>query len=204
MRRLSRWRRVSVVVEGLLVVIGLASLTTYGWFTIEMRRLESENRSAVARMLSDRVAAAEAPASITIRPPAVDPVLLGQLDIPRLRLSAAIRAGDDDDALDGAVGYLPDTPPPWKHGNTALVAHRDRLFRALADIQVGDEIVLSTTHGDFRYVVSSIFIANPTDVWILDQADDVDLTLITCYPFVYIGHAPQRFVVRATKADSET
>jgi len=203
MRRLSRWRAVSVVVEGLLVVIGFVSLTSYGWFTIEMRRLESENRNAVTRILNDRVAAVEAPAPTTIRPPAVDPVLLGQLDIPRLRLSAAVRAGDDDDALDGAVGYLPDTPPPWKHGNTALVAHRDRLFRVLADIQVGDEVVLSTTHGHFRYAVSSMFIANPRDVWILDQTDGVDLTLITCYPFVYIGHAPQRFVVRATKVESE-
>jgi len=201
MRRLSRWRAVSVVVEGLLVVIGFVSLTSYGWFTIEMRRLESDNRNAVSRMLNDRVTAVEAPAPTTIRPPAVDPVLLGQLDIPRLRLSTAIRVGDDDDALDGAVGYLPDTPPPWKHGNTALAAHRDRLFRALADIRIGDEIVLSTTHGAFRYVVRTTFIANPSEVWILDDAEGVDLTLITCYPFVYVGRAPKRFIVRAERTD---
>jgi sortase A len=203
MRRLSRWPAASSVLEALLVVVGLASLAAYGWFTIEMRRLELDNRKAVARMLIDRVAAVDAPPSTTMPPPAPDPALLGQFDIPRLRLSAAIRVGDDDDALDGAVGYLPDTPPPWKHGNTAFAAHRDRLFRALADIRIGDEIFLSTTHGDFRYVVSGLFIANPRDVWILDPSDGVDLTLITCYPFVYIGHAPQRFVVRATKVDSE-
>lgn len=202
MRRLSRWPAVNRVVEALLVVIGLASLTTYGWFTIETRRLESDNRIAVTRMLNDRVAAVDATRPTTMPPPAADPALLGQLDIPRLHLSAAIRAGDDDDALDGAVGYLPDTPPPWKHGNTAFAAHRDRLFRALADIRIGDEIELSTTHGDFRYVVRATFIANPSDVWILEDADGVDLTLITCYPFVYIGHAPQRFIVRAEKMDS--
>lgn len=201
MRRLSRWSSVSAVLEALLVVIGFASLTAYAWFTIEMRRLESENRTTVTRLLNDRVAPIGAPAPTT-PPLAWDSALFGQLDIPRLHLSAAIRAGDDEDALDGAVGYLPDTPPPWKHGNTAFAAHRDRLFRALADIRIGDEILLSTAHGDFRYVVHSTFIANPSDVWILDEADGVDLTLITCYPFVYVGHAPQRFIVRAAKMDS--
>ena len=200
MRRLRPRPAVSAVIEALLVVIGLASLTAYGWFTFEMRRLESENRRTVARLLNERVQV-EAPAPATKPLLTPDRALIGQLDIPRLHLSAAIQAGDDEDALDGAVGYLPDTPPPWKHGNTAFAAHRDRLFRALADIRIGDQIVVSTIHGDFHYVVRATFIANPRDVWVLADADGIDLTLITCYPFVYIGHAPQRFIVRAAKTD---
>jgi sortase A len=199
MRRLSRSPVLSVI-EAVLVVAGLASVMTYGWFTIAMRRLESANRRAVTRMLNDRLPQVDALAPTMTPPPAPESALLGQLDIPRLHLSAPIRAGEDDDALDGAVGYLPDTPP-WKPGNTAFAAHRDRLFSALADIRIGDEIFVSTVHGDFRYVVRATFIANPRDVWILEDADDVDLTLITCYPFVFVGHAPQRFVVRAAKAD---
>ena len=200
MRRLSGWSRVCRAFEALLAVIGFVALAAYGWFTIEMRRLEAENRAAVSHMLRDSVSPIHAPDSTSIAPmPSTD--FVGELDIPRLHISAAVRAGDDEDLLAGAVGYLPETPPPWRRGNSALVAHRDRLFSGLAGVRVGDEIFLWTTHGDFRYVVSETFVVDPNAVWVLDDVEGVDLTLITCYPFAYVGHAPHRFVVRATKSD---
>jgi sortase A len=195
MPRRSRSGVVSVLVV-LLVVVGVASLLRYGWLTTEMEWLESKNRSAVSRLLRTPEAA---PADTTATAGVADSRFIGELDIPRLNVSAAVVVGEDADVLAGAVGYLPETPLPWQPGNSAFAAHRDRIFRPLAGIRVGDEIRLNTRHGDFRYLVSHTLIVGERDVWVLGNAEDVDLTLITCYPFVFVGHAPQRFVVRAKK-----
>ena len=181
----------------LLFAIGVACLARYGWMQLEIQRLESENQRAVTRMLAER----DGPRAVD-EPPALvesDPGLVGELDIPRLHFSAAVRAGEDDGVLDASVGHLTDTALPWEAGNSVLAAHRDRLFRPLEKIHVGDDIWLFTRHGDFQYRVSRTFVVNPGDVWVLDPSPDVELTLITCYPFVYVGHAPHRFVVRAHK-----
>jgi sortase A len=203
--RLDRPSWLLAALEWTLVAVGVACLARYAWLSREIDRLESGNRAAVTRMLAERGHVPSLPAlSPRALEPAVlppDPLLLGQLDIPRLSLSAAVRVGDDSSVLGGAVGYLPETAPPWEAGNSVLAAHRDRLFRPLARIRVGDDIRLSTRHGDFQYRVSRTFVVSPSDVWVLDSMPDVDLTLITCYPFVYVGHAPQRFVVRARKID---
>ena len=184
----------------LLILVGVASLLGYGWLTTQMGWLETRNRAVVSRMLSQPDAAPEATSGSTDADNDAD--FIGELDIPRLNLTAAVRVGEDADVLAGAVGYLPDTPLPWEHGNSAFAAHRDRIFRPLAGIRVGDEIRLATRHGDLHYEVSHTLIVNENEVWVLDNADDVDLTLITCYPFVFVGHAPQRFVVRAKKTST--
>lgn len=199
MPRRSRSRIVSVFVV-LLVVVGVASLSRYGWLMTQMEWLESKNRAVVSRMLRQPDGAADATSGSTDTDDDAD--FIGELDIPRLNVSAAVRVGEDADVLRGAVGYLPETPLPWEHGNSAFAAHRDRIFRPLAGILVGDEIRLSTRHGDFRYEVSHTLIVNENDVWVLDNAHGVDLTLITCYPFVFVGHAPQRFIVRAKKVST--
>lgn len=122
---------------------------------------------------------------------------IGELDVPRLQLSAVVIEGDDDASLKVAAGHLPDTPLPWEGGNTAFAAHRDTYFRPLKDIKPGDIVRLSTLHGTFTYRVSQTMIANPDDLSVLNATERPALTLITCYPFTYVGHAPKRFVVRA-------
>jgi LPXTG-site transpeptidase (sortase) family protein len=178
----SRFRRGA---EWALLAVGVACLAAYGWTQHEIQRLTSDNQIAVTRMLAEREGS--------------DPGLIGELEIPRLHFSAAVRDGDDDGVLTAAVGYLPDTALPWTQGNSVFAAHRDRLFKPLEQILVGDDIRLSTRHGDFQYRVSRTFVVDPGDVWVLGPAPGVDLTLITCYPFVYVGHAPHRFIVRAQK-----
>ena len=194
--------RIARAVEATLVVVGIVCLARYGWLQVELRRLETESHAAVTRMLAGQDTSA--PLKLVSDPiePAPDPLLVGQIDIPRLRFSAAILAGDDDGALGAAIAYLPDTAFPWEDGNAVLAGHRDRLFRPLAQIRSGDDIWLSTRHGVFQYRVSRTFVVRPADVWVLDSVPGIDLTLITCYPFVYVGHAPQRFVVRAQKVAS--
>jgi sortase A len=134
-----------------------------------------------------------APASLAIGEP------VGTLEIARVGLSGVVVEGDEDSVLDRAIGHLPDTPLPWHTGNSALAAHRDALFRPLKGIRLGDILRLRTPHGDFEYLVREILIVKPDAVWVLDPTSVSMLTLISCWPFNYIGHAPERFIVRAER-----
>jgi sortase A len=192
----------SVWVEGGLFVIGFACLAWCAFVVGEAAWWQREQRKALDQALSTPVVTGVRPEptdeSPRIRPG--DP--LGELDVPRLQLSAMVIEGDDDASLKVAVGHLPDTPLPWEAGNTALAAHRDTYFRALKGIEIGDVVRLSTGRGTLEYRVRETMVVNPEDVWVLDRTDRPTLTLITCYPFSYIGHAPRRFVVRAERIDS--
>lgn len=123
--------------------------------------------------------------------------VIGVLEIPRLGVREVVRSGDDDETLDIAIGHLADTPFPWARGNSVLAAHRDTHFRELRHIQAGDVVRLRTPKGVFEYIVHDRMIVNPEDVWVMAPSDDRRLTLVTCYPFSYIGPAPQRFIVQA-------
>ena len=122
---------------------------------------------------------------------------VGRLDIPRLGVSAVVRAGSDARTLRLAVGHIPGTALPGQTGNVGLAGHRDTFFRRLRDIRPGDRIRMVTPDGTFVYTVARTNVVEPTDVWVLDPTDRSVLTLVTCYPFSYIGSAPQRFIVRA-------
>jgi sortase A len=173
--------------EYVLVAVAIGCLSWYGWRMFEIRRAQQEATTEIRRMLAD----------VTVPPEMPADGLIGELTIPRLHLSAPVKTGDDDGVLDFSVGYLPDTPLPWMPGNSAFAAHRDRLFRPLANIREGDAITLSTIRGLLNYRVLKTLVVNPQDVWVLRPLPGVSLTLITCYPFSYIGNAPQRFVVHA-------
>jgi sortase A len=124
---------------------------------------------------------------------------IGTLEIVRLGLSGVVAEGDTDAVLDRAIGHVRDTPLPWQEGNSALAAHRDRIFRPLRGIRSGDIVRLKTPHGDFDYEVHDTLIVKPEDVWVLDPTGTTMLTLISCFPFNYIGSAPERFIVRAQR-----
>jgi LPXTG-site transpeptidase (sortase) family protein len=121
------------------------------------------------------------------------------LDIPRLKVSSPVVAGDAGGVLKVAVGHLPDTPKPWEPGNSAFAAHRDGLFRPLRNVRVGDEVRVRTERGDFVYRVVDTRIVEPTDLSVLASTATPSLTLITCYPFNLVGDAPQRFIVHAER-----
>jgi sortase A len=201
-------RRAWAWVERALLAIGVACLGVYGFATLDARRYQDEQRTAfetrAAARPADPVAANNPPAAReTIAPAVIEAVetgtLLGMLDVPRLKLSTPVVEGDDEETLSKAVGHLPDTPLPWQAGNSAVAAHRDTLFRPLKDIVVGDEIRFRLPAGEIRYRVTRTSIVNPEDVSVLDPGPRDMLTLITCYPFYYVGHAPQRFIVHAER-----
>jgi sortase A len=186
-----------------LIAFGLACLLFYATVTIQAALYQRNAKAEVDQMISGRYAALS-PAALgtTPKPNVVRRLavgeLIGRVDIPRLKLSAAVAEGDDNATLGKAVGHLPDTPLPWfRRGNVGLAAHRDGLFRALKDIRVGDEVKVVTPRGEYSYRVSKTHIVNPDDVWVLAPTQTPSVTLITCYPFSFVGHAPQRFIVRA-------
>jgi len=127
--------------------------------------------------------------------------VIGLLDMPRLAFSVVAVEGDDDHALRLAAGHLPDTPLPWQQGNSSFAGHRDTFFRALRDLRVGDDVALTTTHGTFRYRVTRTLVVEPANLSVLDPQNGTALTLITCYPFTYVGDAPQRFIVQAERVE---
>ena len=178
-------------IERALLAAAVVCLSWYGWRTYDIHREQALATVQVQQAIAGR------DVELPPGPPANG--VIGELEIPRLHLSAPVKAGDDDSVLDFSVGYLPDTPLPWMPGNSAFAAHRDRLFRPLEHIHEGDAITLSTTHGDLRYRVLKTLIVDPKDVWVLKPLPNVSLTLITCYPFTFVGHAPHRFIVQAEK-----
>lgn len=128
-------------------------------------------------------------------------VPLGVLRIPKIRLEVAVLPGTDDRTLDRAVGHIEDTARPGADGNSGLAGHRDGFFRGLKDIVPGDAILLETLQGTEAYVVERTWIVTPDDVSVLDPTPTQSLTLVTCYPFYFVGSAPQRFIVRAVRVD---
>jgi sortase A len=124
---------------------------------------------------------------------------IGMLEIPRLGLSSIVLEGDDAGALLVGVGHLSDTPFPWHGGNSVFAAHRDTFFRPLAGIRRNDVITFSTADAEFEYVVTETKVVRPTDLAVLDATPSATLTLITCFPFDYVGPAPNRFIVRAQR-----
>ena len=131
----------------------------------------------------------------TSTPPPSD--WLGRLQIPRFDLSVMVREGDDDEALELGVGHIPGTALPGERGNAALAGHRDTFFRALRGVRPGDEIEWTSLQESARYQVESTEIVDPSQTDVLKPTTEPRLTLVTCYPFGYIGPAPKRFIVQA-------
>jgi len=124
---------------------------------------------------------------------------LGRIEISSIGLAAMIMEGVDGRTLRHAVGHIPGTPQPGQQGNVALAGHRDTFFRGLRNIHKDDEITLTTLHGSYRYRVDSTQVVEPKDTQVLGATADDFLTLVTCYPFYFVGPAPKRFIVRAHK-----
>lgn len=132
---------------------------------------------------------------------AVDGTAIGEIHVPRLGLTAVVAQGDSSRILRRAVGHIVDTAMPGEAGNVVLAGHRDTFFRPLKRIQIGDAIMLKTSRGDFEYLVESTAVVAPTDLQVLEPTGGWTLTLITCFPFSYIGSAPDRFIVRARERE---
>jgi sortase A len=189
------WR----ILERALLVIGMVSLGYVGYVVAESYLYQTlENRE-----LDAILASAPAPTVHVPRPRPAAGSIIGRIEIPRLGVSTIIRAGSDARTLRLAVGHIPGTAYPGEQGNIGLAGHRDTFFRRLRDIRVDDEIRIVTPEETYTFRVERTTVVKPRDTWVLnDPPSATVLTLVTCYPFTYVGSAPDRFIVRAAQPDA--
>jgi sortase A len=128
------------------------------------------------------------------------PAPLAILRIPRIGLEVPVLEGTDEGSLNRAVGHIAETAAPGTQGNSGIAGHRDGFFRGLKDVGPGDAIEIETLGATERYRIERIWIVDPEDVSVLDPTPTRSLTLVTCYPFYFVGSAPQRYIVRAVLA----
>lgn len=128
---------------------------------------------------------------------------LGIMRIPKVKIEAPILEGTDDLTLNRGVGHIEGTANVGENGNAGIAGHRDGFFRALKDIQVGDTIQVETHTENLTYVIDGVTIVDPSDVSVLQPRGHASLTLVTCYPFYFVGSAPSRFIVQASLASQE-
>ncbi|MGH9347584.1 MAG: class D sortase [Vicinamibacterales bacterium] len=191
-RPLRRW------LERVLLVLGIVCLGYYAYVSAETVLYQTYENRELDAILASRVTTHAPPAAGAARPRATaSGATVGRIEIPRLRVSAIIKAGTDARTLQLAVGHIPGTAFPGEGGNVGLAGHRDTFFRRLRDIRPDDEIRVAMPDRTFRYRVERTNVVEPRDVWVLDPTAYPALTLVTCYPFTYVGSAPQRFIVRA-------
>ena len=179
-------------IEGFLLGLGLVLLSYAGYVTVDREIFQAREQRRLEQVVGKPKSQA---------PPA-DPNLVGSLLIPRIGVNAVVMKGDDARTLDRAAGLIPGTALPGKPGNVGVAAHRDTFFRGLRDIRGQDEILFRTPHGEYRYRVDSLRVVRPDDVAVLKPTPYGALTLVTCYPFGYIGHAPKRFIVQARQVEA--
>ena len=221
---LSRKGTLLLWVERLLLAVGLLCLGLVAFAVIDARWFAYQQGRRLDRALQARASAAGresrmagrdqaarqgAPASDTDRldtfrlggkaapPPAAEGAVLGRIEIPRVGVSALVLEGVTGSTLRRGVGHISGTPLPRLPGNIGLAGHRDTVFRGLKDIRKGDPVTLDTLDGTYRYVVDWAQVVDPDDIGVLAVSNRAELTLVTCYPFYYVGSAPERFVVRA-------
>jgi sortase A len=198
--------------ERLLLGLGVVCLVYWGWAMLsseaenayQSHRLDvmirrHERHVATATPLPTRLPGEGEQAEPAVRRPR-DP-LIGRIDIPRVGVSCVIMEGDDSGTLRHAVGHIPGTALPGDPGHAALAGHRDSYFRGLRRIKPDDVITITRPDGTYRYRVRSTEVVRPNDVAVLQPKGHSTLTLVTCYPFHYIGPAPRRFVVIARREE---
>ncbi len=179
--------------ERILLLAGLAALGVWaGSKAIPMLWQAWENRE-----FDQEAHTGPAPVSPSPSPRLENGRLVGRLSIPRLNVSSMVREGDDEVTLSLALGHIPSTALPGEAGNVGIAGHRDTIFRPLRGIHKDDLIRFETVSGTHVYQVDSTSIVKPDDVGVLRPNGTPQLTLVTCYPFYYVGSAPDRFIVSA-------
>jgi sortase A len=205
-------RRLLLAIESASWAFGLAGLIWWGAFQVgvangarqDLERFAALKAAAPPAAMPDQSLWSPARVSAfrkALSEPTAAPIAV--LRIPKIRLEVAVLPGTDDLTLDRAVGHVEGTAQPGTDGNSGIAGHRDGFFRGLKDIIRGDVIELDTLQGKVRYHVEQTWVVNPEDVSVLDQTPTRTLTLITCYPFYFVGSAPKRFIVRAVSVGDE-
>lgn len=214
-RRHHQWRTPSVLrwSRYLFFAVGILALGYVGYALVDARVYQAYETWRFERALKS-VTPAAGSVELFHTPPLPAPTeadrarvenaapkgpLVGRIEISSIDLTAMIEEGDNRRTLRRAVGHIPGTALPGQQGNVVIAGHRDTFFRPLRNIHKGDEIILTTLDGSYRYRVDFTEVVAPLDTDVLDSSAGAILTLVTCYPFYFVGPAPERFIVRASR-----
>jgi sortase A len=179
--------------ERFLLIAGIAGLAVWAYFSWGTQLW----RNWQDRKFDEAVAKREEAPKPAPQPKPQEGSVVGRLSIPRLHIRSVVREGANDGVLSASLGHIPGTALPGESGNVGVAGHRDTLFRGLKNISRDDRIQLQTVDKRYDYQVESTRVVQPQDVEVLNPGKDSELTLVTCYPFYYIGSAPERFIVKA-------
>jgi len=208
-------RSVFLVLQRTLLVLGLLLLVMWSRTALESRGFQATESKRLAAALRERemespgaalsaVAFVDSAASRVRNTVTASDSVLGEIEIPRLGISAIVAEGFGTGTLEHAVGHFPSSALPGNPGNCGLAGHRDSFFRGLGGVRENDVIRLVTLNGTYTYRVEWTAVVAPQRVDVLDPTLDRSLTLVTCYPFAFVGHAPKRFIVRARQVEAVT
>jgi sortase A len=211
-------QRISLLAKSIFLGVGLVLAVA----TVDAQTQGEVGRKASVRR-SDKARSQAAPVALT-SPPAVDdhlwsekrvrayreslgcefPAPLAVLRIPRAGIEVPVLPGTDEATLNHAVAWIEGTAGPGEAGNVGIAGHRDGFFRGLKDVAGGDAVTIVTLEGVQEYVVEDIRIVGPNDISVLAATSAPTLTLVTCYPFYFVGEAPQRYIVKAVRRSCPT
>jgi sortase A len=192
------------IASWLFGVLGIASLAFVAYSLVDANLFQAYENWRLNHALRTSVVEAKlltVSSTVTVHPPPATPpgTTLGRIEISRIGVAVIMVEGTDEVALRKAVGHISGTAMPGQPGNVGIAGHRDGFFRPLRNIRLNDEITLTTFNGSFHYRVESVKIVTPQDSEVLIDSGGSFLTLVTCYPFYFVGSAPSRFIVRAHK-----
>jgi sortase A len=201
----SSLRRILLWVQRGLLAVAIVMFGYCAFVLADMAIFQRREKLRLERLLdAHRQAVNTQPQSMTTA--ALHPVavigpdgLIGRIEIGRLGVSVVVVEGTGKPTLRRAAGHITGTAMPGQRGNVGIAAHRDTFFRPLRNIRRDDLVTLTTPSGDYRYQVVSTKVVSPSDVAVLNSDGNEILTLVTCYPFYFVGAAPSRFIVRAER-----
>ncbi len=177
----------------------VAMLGYCGFVELDVAIFQHREEQRLEKQLSQRHPLRNVPAQVQPVSTVVPGGVIGRIEIARLGISAMVVEGTSPRTLRRAAGHIPGTALPGQIGNVGISAHRDTFFRPLRNVRLGDIVTLSTPDAEYRYRVLDTKVVPPSDVAVLNPDGSEILTLVTCYPFYFVGAAPSRFIVRAER-----
>jgi sortase A len=184
------------ILSRILFALGVLCIGAYGFLAVQSH----VHQHQLSSELEEEMALDRAGESTARAPRPSEGDLMGKLEIPRLQLSVMIMEGVAERTLRLGGGHIPGTAYPGGPGNSGFAAHRDTFFRNLRNIRKDDLIQFTTRSHTFAYRVASTAVVDPSDTNVLEPSSSESITLVTCFPFYFIGPAPKRFVVHAVRA----
>jgi sortase A len=200
LRAILKWVQ-RVLFAGAALTLGYCAFVLADAWMFQHRQSQNLERlrTASAASPASSVESGQSPSPRTIENSVKNGGLIGRIEILRLGVSVVVVEGSGKSTLRRAAGHIIGTALPGEPGNIGISAHRDTFFRPLRNIQRDDVITLATVRGDYRYRVVSTRVVSPDNVAVLNSDGTEILTLVTCYPFYFVGAAPKRFIVRAAR-----